>query len=46
MLAYLMSLEQVLILEHVTDSGRDGHLLPCLEGLLGILDCGVEFFVG
>ncbi len=41
-----MSLEQVLILEHVADSGWDGHLLPCLEGLLGVLDGSVEFIVG
>ena len=41
-----MCLEQVLILKHVAYSGRDGHLLPCLEGLLGILDCSIEFVVG
>ena len=44
--AYLMSFEQVLILEHVAHSGRDGHLLPCLEGLLGVLDGSVEFVIG
>jgi hypothetical protein len=41
-----MCLEQVLILKHVAYSGRDGNLLPCLEGLLGILDCSIEFVVG
>ncbi len=41
-----MCLEQVLILKHVAYSGGDGDLLPCLEGLLGILDCSIEFVVG
>ena len=40
-----MSLEQVLILEHVTHSGGDGDLLPCLESFLGVLNGRVEFVV-
>ena len=40
-----MNLEEVLILKHVSDSGGDGHLLPCLESLLSILDCRVEFLM-
>jgi hypothetical protein len=40
-----MDLEEILILEHVSDSGADGSLLPCFEGLLGILDGSVEFIV-
>jgi hypothetical protein len=43
---YLMCFEQVLILKHVAYSGRDGNLLPCLEGLLGVLDCSIEFVIG
>jgi hypothetical protein len=37
-----MLLDELLILKHVSDSGRDGHFLPCLEGLLGVLDGNVE----
>ena len=40
-----MSLEQVLILEHVTHSGGDRDLLPCLESFLGVLNGRVEFVV-
>ncbi len=39
---YLMLLDELLILKHVSDSGRDGHFLPGLEGLLGVLDGNVE----
>jgi hypothetical protein len=37
-----MLLDELLILKHVSDSGRDWHFLPGLEGLLGVLDGNVE----
>lgn len=40
-----MNLEEILILKHVSDFGRNGHLLPCLESLLSVGDCGVELLV-
>lgn len=38
----LVLLEELLILEHVSNSGRDGDFLPSLEGLLGVLHGGIE----
>jgi hypothetical protein len=36
--SYLMNLEQVLILEHVSDTGGNGNLLPGLECLLRVFN--------
>ncbi len=40
-----MSLQEILILEHVSNTGANGSLLPCFEGVLSILDCGIELVV-
>ena len=45
-MAYLVGLDQLLILKHMSHSGGDGDLFPSLEGVLGILDGGVEFVSG
>ena len=43
---YLMLLEKLLILEHVTNSWGDGYFLPGLECLLSILDCSIKLRLG
>ncbi len=43
---YLVLLDELLILEHVSDSGRDGGLLPGLEGLGCVLDSDIELGSG
>jgi hypothetical protein len=40
-----MNLEEILILEHVSNTGANGHFLPCLEGVLRILNGGIELVV-
>jgi hypothetical protein len=39
-------LEKFLILEHVSHSGGNGHFLPGLEGIFGVLDCCIELILG
>ena len=41
-----MNLEEILILKHVSNTGTNGDFLPCFEGVLSILDCGIELVVG
>jgi hypothetical protein len=40
-----MSLQEILILEHESNTSTNGSLLPCFEGVLSILDCGIELVV-
>ncbi len=41
-----MLLDELLILEHVSDSGRDWDLSPGLESLGCVLNCGIELGLG
>ena len=41
-----MLLEELLVLEHVSDSGGDGNLLPGLEGVLSVGNSLVELSLG
>jgi hypothetical protein len=40
-----MNLQEILILEHVSNTRADGYLLPCFEGVLRILNGGIELVV-
>ena len=42
---YLMNLQEILILEHVSNTGANGYLLPCFEGVLSIFNGGIELVV-
>lgn len=44
--AYLMGLKEILILEHISNSSRDRHLLPGLESLRSVLNGGVKLRLG
>jgi hypothetical protein len=41
-ITYLMNLEEVLILKHVSNTSADGSFLPCFEGILSVLDGSIE----
>jgi hypothetical protein len=41
-----MNLEEILILEHVSNTGANWNLFPCFEGVLGILNSRIELIMG
>ena len=43
---YLMNLEEILILEHISDTSADGSFLPCSESVLGVLYGSIKLLAG
>ena len=39
-------LQEGLVFEHVANPLRNGHILPCLERVLSVLDGSIELILG